>query len=51
MEVETRERRAAESGWPAPIEPRYRATLAVGRRQEPWLIDVSRIEPTTEVKQ
>jgi hypothetical protein len=37
-EVEARERRAAESGWPVPTPPRYRATLAVGRRHEPWLL-------------
>jgi hypothetical protein len=36
-EVEARERRAAESGWPSPTPPRYRANLAVGRRNEPWL--------------
>jgi len=40
-EVETRERRAAESGWPSPTPPRYRASLAVGRRSEPWLVNVT----------
>jgi hypothetical protein len=39
-EVEARERRKAESGWPLPTPPRYRATLAVGRRHEPWLVNV-----------
>jgi len=36
-EVEARERKEAENGWPSPIPPRYRVTLAVGRRHEPWL--------------
>ena len=43
-EVEAREQRAAESGWPSPTPPRYRATLAVGRRNEPWLVEA---EPMT----
>ena len=38
-EVEARERREAESGWPSPTPPRYRATLAIGRRHEPWLVN------------
>ncbi|MCP5066566.1 MAG: DUF4824 family protein [bacterium] len=38
-EVESRERREAESGWPSPTPPRYQATLAVGRRHEPWLVE------------
>jgi hypothetical protein len=38
-EVEARERREAENGWPSPTPPRYRATLAVGRRHEPWLVN------------
>jgi len=42
-EVEARERRAAESGWPVPTQPRYRATLAVGRRHEPWLVGAERM--------
>jgi hypothetical protein len=37
-EVEAREQREAESGWPSVTPPRYRATLAVGRRHEPWLV-------------
>ena len=44
-EVETRERREAESGWPLPTPPRYRATLALGRRYEPWLVSVATLEP------
>jgi hypothetical protein len=43
-EVEAREQRVAQRGWPAPTRPRYRATLAVGRRHEPWLV---RAELTT----
>jgi hypothetical protein len=40
-EVDARERKEAESGWSLPTPPRYDATLAVGRRHEPWLIDVA----------
>jgi len=40
-QIEVRERREAESGWPSPAPPRYRATLAVGRRSEPWLVGIS----------
>jgi hypothetical protein len=47
-EVEARERREAESGWPTPTPPRYRATLAVGRRYEPWLANVAASEPADE---
>lgn len=47
-EIEARERREAESGWPSPTPPRYRATLAVGRRHEPWLVSVATLEPTEE---
>ena len=42
-EIEAREQRAAESGWPVPTPPRYRATLAIGRRHEPWLLRVERM--------
>ena len=42
-EIEARERRTAESGWPVPTPPRYRATLAIGRRHEPWLLRVERM--------
>jgi hypothetical protein len=42
-EVETRERREAGSGWPSPVPPRYRATMAVGRRHEPWLVRIARV--------
>jgi len=48
-EVEERERKEAESGWPSPTPPRYRATLAVGRRNEPWLRTVETLESTKEV--
>ncbi len=44
-EIEKRERREAESGWPALATPRYRAVLAVGRRHEPWFVGVARVEP------
>jgi hypothetical protein len=47
-EIEARERRWAESGWPSPTQPRYRATLAVGRRHEPWLANVATPEPADE---
>jgi hypothetical protein len=47
-EVEAREQREAESGWPLPAPPRYRATLAVGRRYEPWLVSVATLEPTED---
>lgn len=40
-DLEMRERRQARDGWPAPVEPRYRATIAIGRRFEPWLKDVA----------
>ncbi len=38
-------RKETEHAWPAPVPPRYRATVAWGRRDEPWLVDVSAIEP------
>jgi len=41
-EVEARERREAESGWPSPARPRYRAVTAIGRRYEPWLVGMAR---------
>lgn len=47
-EVEVRERREAESGWPLPTPPRYQATLAVGRRYEPWLVSVAALKPAKE---
>jgi hypothetical protein len=49
-EIETRERRAAESGWPSPTPPRYHTTLAVGRRYEPWLTSVTAIASTDELR-
>ena len=39
-----REREEPERAWPAPAPPRYRATLAFGRRREPWLVRVTAIE-------
>jgi hypothetical protein len=48
-EVEERERKKAESGWPSPAPPRYQATLAVGRRNEPWLRNVATLEAMKEV--
>jgi hypothetical protein len=47
-EIEAREQREAKAGWPSPIQPRYRATLAVGRRHEPWLANVATPEPADE---
>lgn len=41
-EVERRAREdAAASRWPAPAVPRYQATLAYGRRLDPWLVDIA----------
>ncbi len=40
-EVEARERRAAAQGWPEPTPARYGATVAIGRRLEPWLVGVT----------
>ncbi len=34
----------AKLQWPAASPPRYRATLAIGRRLEPWLLSVAPIE-------
>jgi hypothetical protein len=39
-ELEAREREAARRGWPEPVPPRYRAVMAIGRRSEPWLVEV-----------
>jgi hypothetical protein len=47
-EIEEREREEAEIGWPSVTPPRYRATVSVGRRYEPWLISVATLE-TMEV--
>ncbi len=44
-QVESRERREAENGWPTPVPARYRAVIAVGRRHEPWLVGVDRVGP------
>jgi len=48
-DMEMRERREAEEGWPAPAPPRYGAELAVGRRFEPWLTGVAVVEATGDV--
>jgi len=40
-EVQAREQTEAKSGWPSPTPPRYRATLAIGRRHEPWLVSLA----------
>jgi len=37
-------RKAAATGWPEAVPPRYRATLAFGRRFDPWLVGVTPIE-------
>jgi len=47
-EIETRGRREAESGWPSPTPVRYGATLAVGRRHEPWLVSVATLDLAEE---
>lgn len=39
-----RKREEAREGWPSPTRPRFEATLAFGRRMEPWLVDVTPIE-------
>jgi hypothetical protein len=36
-----RKREEARGGWPSPTGPRFAATLALGRRMEPWLVDVT----------
>jgi hypothetical protein len=38
-----RERADETVAWPAAAPPRYRATVAFGRRNEPWLVSVERI--------
>jgi hypothetical protein len=48
QELETRERREAENGWPSATPPRYRATLAVGLRHEPWLVSVTTLDSIKE---
>ncbi len=47
-EIEEREHRVAEQGWPSVTPARYRADLAVGNRHEPWLLDVSSIQSDEE---
>ena len=42
--VSKREQRERPRSWPAPTPPRYRAVVAFGRRNEPWLVSVSKIE-------
>lgn len=37
-------RQEAHAGWPAPSPPRFRATIAIGRRLEPWLIGVAPVD-------
>jgi hypothetical protein len=36
-----REQRERQVSWPTPMPPRYRAVVAFGRRNEPWLVGVS----------
>lgn len=50
-EVEARERAAADRGWPSPTAPRYGATLAVGRRYEPWLVSVATVDSARQVRE
>jgi len=40
-EIDARMRRETEGRWPEPVPPRFSATLAVGHRLEPWLVEVS----------
>jgi len=42
--VSKREQRERQLSWPAPTPPRYRAAVAFGSRNEPWLVSVSEIE-------
>jgi len=46
-EVEARERKEAARGWPAVRPPRYRCTVAIGRRLEPWLTEVTPLPLTS----
>lgn len=41
-----RERAERQVAWPAPVSARYRATVAFGRRNEPWLVGVEAIRDT-----
>jgi hypothetical protein len=43
-EAVARERAAAPNGWPAPLAPRYRAVLSIGRTRAPWLVEATRID-------
>jgi hypothetical protein len=42
-EVERRERDDRRNSWPSPTAPRYRAVVAFGSRNEPWLVGVSEL--------
>ncbi len=42
-EAQKRERRERQLSWPVPTPPRYRAVVAFGSRNEPWLVSVSEI--------
>jgi len=42
--VSKREQRERQLSWPAPTPPRYRAVVAFGSRNEPWLVSVTKIE-------
>lgn len=39
-EIDARMREEAAGRWPEPLPPRYAATLAIGKRLEPWLLEV-----------
>jgi len=49
-EIEERERRVGEAGWPSPVPPRYQASMALGRRHEPWLVSVAALESDAAVR-
>ncbi|MBP7147651.1 MAG: DUF4824 family protein [Acidobacteria bacterium] len=50
-DVATREREAAQSGWPEPLAPRYEVSIAVGARLEPWVVDARARTATGEADQ
>ncbi len=43
VEVLKRDQRERQLSWPIPTSPRYRAVVAFGSRNEPWLVGVSEI--------
>ncbi len=45
-----RQREEARSSWPLPAAPRFSTVLAFGRRHEPWLVSVARLEQRDTVR-